>query len=97
MRPGIGQPDGIKPRRHHRRQPAISADSIDQIEDEHCPARAERIDAPEVWRERDDLGGIAKPRQRLRHSLGGDDGIDLVGAAVRRRMQHRDQARRRRQ
>ena len=66
VEPGIGagarirQSDRIEPRRHHRREPAVAADRIDQIEDEQRTARHERVDPGKIVVEAD------RPRWRSR-------------------------------
>ena len=97
VEPGAGPGAGIvkckrvEPGRHHRREPAIPCHGIDQVEDEEGAACGQRLEASEVGGKPDDLGGVAEPRESARHRLSGDDRVDLVGTALRRRMQNRDE------
>ena len=91
---GIGKPKGIEPCRHHRRQAAVAGDGIGEVEHEERPARGQRLEARKVVVKPDDLGGIAEPRDGSGHGPGGGDRVDLVGAAFRRRVHDRDEARR---
>ena len=66
MRAGIREPERIQQRRDDRREPAVAAHRIDQIEDEKRVAGAATPRSGEIEIDGDDLGGKAERRRARR-------------------------------